>query len=76
VDQGVLHEVLQLDIYGELTPSTPRTWTAGGAQQATYTVSPKAAKKLESAGYAEVYDFVGGLKEWEGSGFPLEGRAV
>lgn len=38
--------------------------------------SPKAAALLEEAGYTDVADFEGGLKEWEDSGRPLEGDAA
>lgn len=33
--------------------------------------SPKAAKKLEESGYQEVYDYSGGLKDWQDAGFPV-----
>lgn len=39
-------------------------------------LSPRAARKLAEAGYQEVADFEGGLKEWQEAGFPLEGEAV
>lgn len=35
-------------------------------------LSPAAAQKLVDAGYAEVYDFKGGLAEWQEAGYPLE----
>lgn len=38
--------------------------------------SPKAAKELADAGYVNLYDFEGGVAEWEQAGFPLEGAAV
>lgn len=38
--------------------------------------SPRAAKKLEQAGFRGVYDFEGGLEEWERADLPLEGAAV
>jgi rhodanese-related sulfurtransferase len=37
--------------------------------------STKAAKKLEAAGFTNVYDFEGGLEEWEGSQLPIETHA-
>jgi rhodanese-related sulfurtransferase len=33
--------------------------------------SPTAAKKLEDAGFSNVYDFEGGKKEWKDAGFPM-----
>ena len=38
--------------------------------------SPKAAKKLEHAGFKNVYDFEGGVQEWEAKQLPLAGAAV
>jgi len=32
--------------------------------------SMKAAQKLVEAGYANVFDFEGGVKEWEAAGYP------
>lgn len=34
--------------------------------------SPKAAKKLEEAGFEQVYDFEGGLKAWKDAGGEVE----
>ena len=34
--------------------------------------SPKPAKKLEEAGFANVYDFEGGIKEWRKKGHEVE----
>ncbi len=34
--------------------------------------SPKAAKKLEKAGFAHVYDFEGGMKQWKQAHFPYQ----
>jgi len=34
--------------------------------------SPTAAKKLESLGFNNVYDFEGGKKEWKDAGLPME----
>jgi rhodanese-related sulfurtransferase len=34
--------------------------------------SPKAAKKLEQAGFRRVYDFEGGLKAWKEAGGEVE----
>ena len=36
-------------------------------------MSPKAAKKLESAGFKSVYDYEGGTKAWREAGLPIEG---
>jgi len=33
--------------------------------------SPKAARKLEDAGYTQVYDFEGGVKEWKENNLPI-----
>lgn len=35
--------------------------------------SPRAANKLEAAGFTNVYDFEGGVKEWKEANLPLEG---
>lgn len=48
-------------VYGEGTPSLD---------------SEDAAAKLAAAGYSDVTDFRGGLREWEKAGFPLEGDAA
>jgi len=34
--------------------------------------SPTAAKKLDEAGFANVYDFEGGMAEWKLAGFDVE----
>jgi rhodanese-related sulfurtransferase len=34
--------------------------------------SPTAARKLEQAGFSQVYDFEGGTKDWREAGYPLE----
>lgn len=39
---------------------------------ATCDSSTKAGKKLEEAGFTNVYDFEGGIDEWEKSQLPLE----
>ncbi|MBD3310281.1 rhodanese-like domain-containing protein [Candidatus Woesearchaeota archaeon] len=36
--------------------------------------SPKAAEKLDEMGYTEVYDYEGGIRDWEEAGYPLEGE--
>lgn len=38
--------------------------------------SPKAARKLEGAGFRQVYDFAGGIASWEQADLPLDGEAV
>jgi rhodanese-related sulfurtransferase len=38
--------------------------------------SPKAGRQLENAGFENVYDFEGGIDEWEQEDFPLEGSEV
>ena len=40
------------------------------------TASTSAAKQLKSLGYAEVYDFWGGLKSWVAMGLPIRGSEV
>jgi len=35
--------------------------------------SPTAAKKLDEMGYTNVYDYEGGIKDWEEADYPLEG---
>jgi predicted transcriptional regulator len=37
-------------------------------------VSPRAACRLESLGYAQVFDYLGGKRDWTGAGWPIEGR--
>ena len=37
-------------------------------------MSPRAACRLESLGYKEVFDYVGGKRDWTGVGWPIEGR--
>lgn len=34
--------------------------------------SPKAARKLVEMGYKNVYDFEGGIKDWQDGGYPIE----
>jgi CBS domain-containing protein len=37
-------------------------------------MSPRAAARLESIGFAQVYDYVAGKADWGSAGLPLEGR--
>lgn len=37
--------------------------------------SPKAAKRLEEAGFENVYDYHGGVKAWKDAGLALESSA-
>jgi CBS domain-containing protein len=37
-------------------------------------VSPRAACRLESLGYEQVFDYVGGKRDWTGVGWPIEGQ--
>jgi CBS domain-containing protein len=37
-------------------------------------VSPRAAWRLESLGFRDVYDYVAGKKDWGAAGLPREGR--
>jgi rhodanese-related sulfurtransferase len=37
--------------------------------------SPKAARKLDEMGYAEVYDYAGGKEDWKSAGNPMEEQA-
>ena len=37
-------------------------------------MSPRAACRLESLGFTEVYDYVTGLADWTANGLPIEGR--
>lgn len=39
-------------------------------------MSPKAARKLEAAGFTEIYDFEGGTEAWKDAGLPLAGAAA
>src|SRR6266536_4874164 len=36
-------------------------------------MSPRAASRLESIGFEQVYDYVAGKADWGSAGFPLEG---
>jgi CBS domain-containing protein len=38
-------------------------------------MSPRAASRLESIGFASVYDYVAGKADWGSAGLPLEGRS-
>ena len=40
----------------------------------TCQASPLAAKKLVEAGYMNVYDFTGGLADWQDAGYLFEGE--
>src|SRR5260370_22926886 len=37
-------------------------------------MSPRAASRLESLGFTQVYDYVAGKADWGSFGLPLEGR--
>lgn len=37
-------------------------------------MSPRAACRLESLGFTQVYDYVTGLADWKANGLPTEGR--
>src|SRR5260370_41543306 len=37
-------------------------------------MAPRAASRLESLGFAQVYDYVAGKADWGSFGLPLEGR--
>ncbi|MDP8932400.1 MAG: CBS domain-containing protein [Actinomycetota bacterium] len=39
-------------------------------------MSPRAAWRLESLGFQQVYDYVGGKADWYAGGLPLEGRVA
>ena len=39
-------------------------------------MSPRAAWRLESLGYSEVYDYVAGKADWLAAGLPFEGTAA
>ena len=42
----------------------------------TCQASPSAARKLQEAGYENVYDYSGGLADWKEAGYPLEGDMI
>lgn len=42
----------------------------------TCQLSPLAAHKLVEMGYEDVYDFEGGLADWQDAGYPFEGENV
>ena len=65
------YETAFLDKVRELAPrvDTPIVVYGEGAPSLD---SEDAAAKLVAAGYVNVADFRGGLREWEASGFPLE----
>jgi hypothetical protein len=37
-------------------------------------VSPRAACRLESLGFSDVFVYVGGKRDWAGAGWPIEGQ--
>jgi CBS domain-containing protein len=37
-------------------------------------MSPRAASRLESLGFEQVYDYVAGMADWGSCGLPIEGR--
>lgn len=39
-------------------------------------MSPRAAWRLETLGFGEVYDYVGGKADWFAAGLPIEGEAA
>jgi CBS domain-containing protein len=39
-------------------------------------MSPRAAWRLESLGFTQVYDYVGGKMDWFAAGLPLEGEVA
>ena len=39
----------------------------------TCDASPKAARRLNEAGFSKVYDYEGGVKAWKESGLELKG---
>ena len=39
-------------------------------------MSPRAACRLERLGFEKVYDYVGGIRDWEAAGLPTEGTGV
>ncbi len=39
-------------------------------------MSPRAAWRLETLGFDEVYDYVAGKEDWFGAGWPSEGKAA
>lgn len=42
----------------------------------TCQLSPLAADKLVEAGYTNVYDFKGGLADWQGAGYSFDGEVA
>lgn len=42
----------------------------------TCQASPSAARKLDDAGYMNVYDYSGGLADWKEAGYQLEGDMI
>ena len=38
--------------------------------------SPLAAHKMAEMGYTEVYDFEGGLADWQEAEYPFEGEGI
>jgi len=38
--------------------------------------SPKAAEKLDTFGFTNVWDYEGGKKDWMEAGYPVEGSSV
>ncbi len=38
--------------------------------------SPSAARRLDQAGFTQVYDYEGGVEDWHEAGYPLESEAT
>ena len=67
------YETAFLDKIRELAPSPDAPIIVYG-EGAPSLDSEDAAAKLVAAGYSNVADFRGGLREWEAAGFPLEAK--
>ena len=39
-------------------------------------MSPRAASRLDSLGFTQVYDYVTGMADWTANGLPTEGKIV
>ena len=70
-----IYETAFLEKVGELglNPSTPIVVYGEGAP---YLDSEVAAGRLRDAGYQNVSDFRGGLREWRSAGLPIEGSGL
>ena len=70
--------VSETDFLEKVEKLVPNKETAVVVYCASFTcqLSPRAATKLVEAGYTNVYDFKGGLADWQDAGYSFEGEVV